>query len=66
MSAIFVMDEDTYVHGVWSYGTPGFDCLGMLFKQKGEPWMSKWAIRPGHGSGNHPSRGWGHSDHEGY
>ena len=45
MSAIFVMDEHTYVHGVWSFGGPGFDCLGMLFKQKGEPWMAKWRFR---------------------
>ena len=42
---IFVMDEHTYVHGIWSYGGPGFDCLGMLYKQKGEPWMAKWRFR---------------------
>ena len=43
--AVFIMDENTYVHGIWSYGGPGFDCLGMLFKQKGEPWMAKWRFR---------------------
>jgi hypothetical protein len=45
MNGIFVMDENTYVHGIWSYGGPAFDCLGMLFKQKGEPWTCKWRFR---------------------
>jgi hypothetical protein len=45
MEGIFNLNEDTYVHGIWSYGAIGFDCMGMLFRQGKGPWTARWRFR---------------------